>query len=65
LIFYLYLDIFVLVSKENHDREAEDDDALEDEEDGPQDPVQGHDARRSVGTALTAGGTFETLEGLF
>ena len=63
-IYSPYLNVLVLVGEEDDYGKAADDDALEDEQDGPQDPVEGDDARRSVSAALAARGTFEALEGL-
>ena len=52
----------VLVGEEDHDRETADDDALEDEEDGPEDHVEGDNAGGAVLTVVTALSTLETLE---
>ena len=55
-------EVAVFVGEEDHDGEAADDDALEDEEDGPQDDVKGHDAWRAVLALIAALGTGKTLE---
>ena len=52
----------VLVGEEDDHGEAADDDALEDEEDGPEDHVEGDNAGGAVLTLVTALGTLETLE---
>ena len=52
----------VLVGEEDHHWQAADDDALEDEEDGPEDHVEGDNAGGAVLTVITALGTLETLE---
>ena len=39
-----YLDVLVFEGEKNHDGQATDYDALEDEEDGSQHPVEGDDA---------------------
>ena len=58
------LEVTVLVGEEDHHGEAADDDALEDEEDAPQDDVQGHDARRPIFALITTLGAGKTLERL-
>ena len=57
-----YLDFFVLDGEEDDDGEAGDDDALEDEEDGPEDPVEAGDAGRVVVARLAAGRALQALE---
>ena len=52
----------VLVGEEDHHWQAPDDDALEDEEDGPEDHVEGDNAGGAVLTVVTALSTLETLE---
>ena len=52
----------VLVGEEDDHGEAADDDALEDEEDGPEDHVEGDNAGGAVLTVITALGTLETLK---
>ena len=52
----------VLVGEEDHHREAADDDALEDEEDGPEDHVEGDNTGGTVLAFITTLGTLETLE---
>ena len=56
------LEVAVLVGEEDHHRETADDDALEDEEDGPEDHVEGDNAGGAVLTVVTALSTLETLE---
>ena len=56
------LEVAVLVGEEDHHRETADDDALEDEEDGPEDHVEGDNAGGAVLAVVTALGTLETLE---
>ena len=56
------LEVAVLVCEEDHHGETADDDALEDEENGPEDHVEGDNAGRAVHTLLTSLGTLETLE---
>ena len=56
------LEVAVLVGEEDHHRETADDDALEDEEDGPEDHVEGDNTGRAVLTVVTALSTLETLE---
>ena len=52
----------VLVGEEDHHRQAPDDDTLEDEQDGPEDHVEGDNAGGAVLAVVTALGTLETLE---
>ena len=56
------LEVAVLVGEEDHNREAADDDALEDEEDGPEDHVEGDNTGGAVLAVIAALGTLETLE---
>ena len=56
------LEVAVLVGEEDHHRETADDDALEDEEDGPEDHVEGDNARGAVHALLTALSTLQALE---
>ena len=57
-----HLEVAVFVGEEDHDGEAADDDELEDEEDAPQDDVEGHDTRGAVLALVTALGTGKALE---
>ena len=56
------LEVAVLVGEEDHHRQTADDDALEDEEDGPEDHVEGDDAGGAVHTLVAALCTLEALE---
>ena len=52
----------VLVGEEDHHRETADDDALEDEEDGPEDHVEGDNTGGAVLAVITALSALQTLE---
>ena len=57
-----HLEVAVLVCEQDDHGEAADDDALEDEEDGPEDHVQGDDARGAVHAVLATFGTHQALK---
>ena len=57
-----YLNILVFECEKDDNWEAAYDDALENEEYGPQHPVEGDDARGTVHTVLAAFGTHQALE---
>ena len=59
-----YLNLLVLDGEEHDDGQAAHDDALTDEEDGAEDPVEAGDARGVVGAGLAAGRALEALERL-
>ena len=56
------LEVAVLVGEEDHHRQTADDDALEDEEDGPENDVEGDNAGRAVCALIAALCALETLE---
>ena len=57
-----YLDILVFEGEKDDDREAAYDDALQNEEYGPQHPVEGDDARGAVHAVLATFGTHQALK---
>ena len=57
-----HLQVAVLVREEDHHGQTADDDALEDEKDGPEDHVEGDDAGGAVHTLVAAFCTLEALE---
>ena len=57
-----HLDLLVLVGEEHHDGQAGDDDHLQAQEDGPEDPVEGDNAGGGVHARLAAGGAAQALE---
>ena len=57
-----YLDILVFEGEKDDDWEAAYDDALKNEEYGPQNPVEGDDARGAVHAVLATFGTHQALK---
>jgi hypothetical protein len=57
-----HLDLLVLDGEEDNDGEAPDDDALEDEEDGAEDPVEAGNAWAGVEAAFATGSALQALE---
>ena len=58
-----YFQLAILVGEENHNREASNDDTLENKEDGPEDHVEADNTGGVVNTLVTTLGALQALEG--